>query len=143
MQKKVVFLIFCILFLTGCNSSKSQSTPQSQLDQTNSADSNAALLKNMDAATGSGNQNTRNVTPLTHEELAKHNNQNDCWLLINGKVYDVTSYIDLHPDREAIISGCGIDATTLYDTRGKKGSPHPPKADTLLEKYYLGKLIIQ
>lgn len=145
MQKKIAFLIFSAVFLTGCASGKSQPAPQSQADQTNSASSNAALLENTETttATGSSNPNTRNVTPLTREELAKHNNQNDCWLLIDGKVYDVTSYIDLHPDREAIIAGCGIDSSILYDTRGKKGSPHSPKADALLEKYYLGKLIVQ
>ena len=34
---------------------------------------------------------------FTREEIEKHNKDNDCWIVINGKVYDATSVLDWHP----------------------------------------------
>eukprot|EP01065_Artemidia_motanka_P050639 TRINITY_DN870_c3_g1_i2.p1 TRINITY_DN870_c3_g1~~TRINITY_DN870_c3_g1_i2.p1 ORF type:complete len:163 (+),score=71.07 TRINITY_DN870_c3_g1_i2:69-491(+) len=34
---------------------------------------------------------------ITRDELAKHNTKDDLWLLICGRVYDVTDYMDNHP----------------------------------------------
>ena len=34
---------------------------------------------------------------VTSEELAKHNLRNDCWMALNGIVYNVTAYMDFHP----------------------------------------------
>lgn len=31
------------------------------------------------------------------EELSKHTTEKDCYLLYNGKVYDVTEFLDEHP----------------------------------------------
>jgi cytochrome b involved in lipid metabolism len=33
----------------------------------------------------------------TLAEVKKHNKANDLWMAINGKVYDVTSFVDRHP----------------------------------------------
>lgn len=37
------------------------------------------------------------------EEIASHNRKNDCWLVINGVVCDVTSFISKHPGGENLI----------------------------------------
>jgi cytochrome b involved in lipid metabolism len=34
-------------------------------------------------------------------EIEKHNKDNDCWIVINGKVYDATSVLDWHPGGKA------------------------------------------
>lgn len=34
---------------------------------------------------------------FTLEECAKHSTEKDCWLVIHGKVYDVTEFLDEHP----------------------------------------------
>ena len=33
----------------------------------------------------------------TLEECSKHRSEKDCWLIIYGKVYDVTKFLDEHP----------------------------------------------
>jgi len=64
-------------------------------------------------------------------------------LAIKGKVYDVSSFIasGKHPGGDAILEGCGIDATVLYTTRPMgSGTEHSPQAYTGLENYYIGDL---
>jgi len=69
-------------------------------------------------------------------EIAKHNNQNSCWMAIRGSVYDVTSYIDQHPDGLSILQGCGIDATQIFDQVRK----HDPRGAVLLPSYLIGSI---
>lgn len=33
----------------------------------------------------------------TAEEVAAHNKDGDCWLIIENKIYDVSTFIDEHP----------------------------------------------
>lgn len=50
--------------------------------------------------TGSGEDLTglrgRTVN-VSKQELAKHNTNEDCWMAIRGKVYNVTRYLEFHP----------------------------------------------
>lgn len=34
---------------------------------------------------------------ITPKELAQHRSQTDAWVSLNGKVFDVTKYLDYHP----------------------------------------------
>lgn len=34
---------------------------------------------------------------FTREEVEKHNKEDDCWIVINGKVYDATRVLSWHP----------------------------------------------
>lgn len=78
---------------------------------------------------------------LTLEEVSKHNSPEDCWLIINGKVYDVTNYLNFHPGGpETIIPYCGRDATQAFNTMGGRGHPHSPRAYMLLSQFYIGDL---
>ncbi|KAF7713010.1 Uncharacterized protein PECH_007246 [Penicillium ucsense] len=42
---------------------------------------------------------------FTREEIEKHNKEDDCWIIVNGKVYDATSVLDWHPGGKATILG--------------------------------------
>jgi len=72
---------------------------------------------------------------LTAPSVAKHNNSADCYLIISGKVYDVTSYLNQHPaGAEIIIPYCGADATSAYQSIRK----HDSRAQAILSGFYLG-----
>lgn len=42
---------------------------------------------------------------FTREEIEKHDKQDDCWIVVDGKVYDATSVLDWHPGGAAAILG--------------------------------------
>ncbi|KAL3477968.1 putative mitochondrial cytochrome b2 [Aspergillus californicus] len=54
-------------------------------------------------------------------EVAKHNSKESCWVILYGKVYDVTDFLSEHPGGSKIILKLsGKDATEEYDPI------HPP-----------------
>ena len=73
-------------------------------------------------------------------EVARHAAEADCWMAINGVVYDLTAYLPEHPSRPSIVlPWCGKEATEAYKTK-TKGRPHSPEADQLLPNYRIGVL---
>ena len=53
---------------------------------------------------------------LTMEEVAKHNKKSDCWVVVNGQVLDVTSFLPEHPGGElAILTFAGRDASAEFN----------------------------
>lgn len=76
----------------------------------------------------------RQVTTL---ELSEHCTRQDAWLAINGAVYNVTDYIDVHPGGwDEIIKGAGIDATSLFNEKHQWVNYHE-----ILEGKLVGKLV--
>jgi cytochrome b involved in lipid metabolism len=67
------------------------------------------------SVSGTGSQKSENSTVITvtEEELALHyNTTNDCWILIDNMVYDVTQYAPTHPGGpEYVTDFCGSNAT--------------------------------
>jgi len=57
----------------------------------------------------------------TLEEVAKHNTKASCWVVLDGKVLDVTNFLTEHPGGElAILTFAGKDATEEFNMI------HPP-----------------
>jgi len=80
------------------------------------------------------------TTDITMANVANHNTATDCWTVINNKVYNVTNLEPVHPGgSQAIVSSCGKDSTTAFETRYGKG-PHPQRAIDALKTYYVGNL---
>lgn len=56
---------------------------------------------------------------ITSAELAKHTTASDCWMVIEGKVYNVTEFLDEHPGGEdVLLAEAGKDATEAFDDVG-------------------------
>lgn len=77
----------------------------------------------------------------TLDEIAPHSTKDDCWIAIEGKVYDVTEFIEKHPGGEAILFGCGKDASEIFNKRPSDGEPHSENARLQLPGYFRGDLI--
>lgn len=72
------------------------------------------------------------------EEIARHDRPDDCWIVVRGKVHDVTAYIPSHPaPRRTITDHCGTDSTTAFETKDR-GRAHSDDAWKLLEAYLIG-----
>lgn len=55
-------------------------------------------------------------------EVAKHNTPEDCWVIVHGSVYDVSSYVPRHPGGAMIYVKAGGECSQLFD------SYHPLRA---------------
>ncbi len=58
-------------------------------------------------------------------EVAMHNNQEKgYWMLISGRVYDLTEFIQLHPGgHQTLLLHCGLDASQAYRSVGHSSDP--------------------
>ena len=73
-------------------------------------------------------------------EVALHTESGNCWMAINGKVYNLTPYLPDHPSRPSlIVPWCGMEASEAYRTK-TKGRSHSTEADRLLATYQIGLL---
>ena len=67
-------------------------------------------------------------------EVEKHVAPDDLWLVIAGKVYDVTAFMDDHPGGgEIMLNAAGKDGTDDFEDVG-----HSPNAYEQLKKFYIG-----
>ncbi|KAG0741853.1 hypothetical protein G6F57_004158 [Rhizopus arrhizus] len=74
------------------------------------------------------------VQLYSYEEVSKHNHRNDLWMIINGKVYDITKFQDEHPGGEEVLIDEGAkDATGSFEDVG-----HSEDARQILKSYYIG-----
>ena len=78
------------------------------------------------------------INTYSKEEVIKHNTIDDCWLIVDNKVYDVTPFIKLHPGgSELLMSRAGEDASSYFTM--KHGLDK--RVNKFLEKYYIGDLV--
>jgi L-lactate dehydrogenase (cytochrome) len=80
--------------------------------------------------------NTQRVK-LTGEQVAEHNSNDSCWVIVHGRAYDVTEFLPEHPGGSKIIlKYAGKDATEEFDPI------HPPDTlDKYLDKkHHLGEV---
>mmetsp|Transcript_11261 Transcript_11261/g.18088 ORF Transcript_11261/g.18088 Transcript_11261/m.18088 type:complete len:86 (+) Transcript_11261:187-444(+) len=80
---------------------------------------------------------TSRKIPLS--EVAKHNKEDDCWIVIRGKVYNVTEFIEEHPGGEGVLVAYGgTDCTEQFES-----VIHSQAATEIMKELYVGDLAPQ
>jgi len=89
----LLLTVFGLLFLVGCTkqvSVENQETPEAKIST------------------------EQDVLSL----VASHVDATSCWTVIDGNVYDLTSWIGKHPGGDkAILASCGKDGSQLFDNK--------------------------
>ena len=71
---------------------------------------------------------------FSEEEVALHNTLDDCWIIANGNVYNVTTFINRHPGGKFVIkSNAGSNVTKHFKY-------HSQKSHKIWEKYLIGEI---
>ena len=71
---------------------------------------------------------------FTLEEVQQHNTAESCWIIANGRVYDVTSFLGKHPaGAQTILRRGGMDCTEDWEF-------HSGGAQKIWKKLEIGKL---
>jgi len=91
------------------------------------------------------NQVIDTTTVYSEQEVANHSSRNDCWTIINNKVYDLTTYIPRHQGGDEILRACGKNGTSLFETRTDEngrsiggGGSHSAEAESILRTLQIG-----
>ncbi|KAE8659154.1 arginine N-methyltransferase 2-like [Hibiscus syriacus] len=73
-------------------------------------------------------------TVFSLSQVAQHKSKKDCWLVIDGRVLNLTKFLEEHPGGEEVLMECaGKDATKVFNDIG-----HSKSAQKLLLKYQVG-----
>nr|CCA27295.1 nitrate reductase putative [Albugo laibachii Nc14] len=73
---------------------------------------------------------------ITDAEVAAHNRENDAWMTLDGKVYNITSYLKYHPGGvRYLMMAAGSDGTALFNDHHAWINGH-----AMLAKCYIGDL---
>jgi cytochrome b involved in lipid metabolism len=104
---------FVLTILVG--HSGAQATWKDRIDQTQ-----ATALEE----TGPKPINPAGTINLSNSEIETHNLKSDCWSIVNGNVYNLTSYVKSHPGGASVIANiCGKDGSKAFvnqhNTQGK------------------------
>ncbi|XP_008798668.1 cytochrome B5-like protein isoform X1 [Phoenix dactylifera] len=92
--------------------------------------------KNKGKAKGTNTSATsKTLKTYTQKEVSLHNKRDDCWIIVKGKVYDVTPYVEEHPGGDAILNNAGGDST-----EGFYGPQHATRVFDMVDEFYVGDL---
>lgn len=137
-NKTVISIIAVLVIVLGAGYFVINRGTGSMQTSMNNAQSASPMATMTTQATPAGEE----MKTFTLEEVAKHSTPADCWMVVDGMVYDVSPYIaqQKHPGGAAILDGCGKDATSIFKLRPQDGKPHSEGATNMLSKFMIGQL---
>ncbi|KPM07616.1 cytochrome b5-like protein [Sarcoptes scabiei] len=81
--------------------------------------------------------NRNNLKEYSLSQVMEHDQNDDCWIVVEDLVYDVTEFLHDHPGGHYIVmEHAGRDATMVF-----RGSSHSKDAYDMLKKYLIGILV--
>lgn len=81
------------------------------------------------------------INYVSMSEVQQHNSFNDCWIVLEGKVYDANVLISTHPSGRMVINYCGRDATDFIKNQLFRGEvDFLRNAEGYLRQSYIGDL---
>lgn len=76
---------------------------------------------------------SRELKTFSLQDVAKHNTEKDCWVVVNGQVLDVTNFLNDHPGGpKAILQFAGRDATEEFNMLHKPDVVQKYAPDTII-----------
>ena len=128
-MKKVIWILIIIILLAVGYFYFFGNKKDTQNMSNNSVPSQVTASNTEDTASG--------TKPLiTLAEIATHNTKADCWTTIEGKVYNMTSFIPSHPGGDKILVVCGKDGTQAFMNQHNNGQMQL----NILSQLYIGDL---
>jgi len=115
----IVAAVFAVVSLFLLSGSETADVTLSEVE-TSAAKTSASEQTTSATDTGAESETETAVVSgvvYTLEEVAVHSSEGDCWMAIDGGVYDLTDYIanGFHkPGMDMVISECGTDSSTLF-----------------------------
>jgi cytochrome b involved in lipid metabolism len=135
----LMLVVSSVLLISACTTTKNAASPSGANNQatTNSATVAVPTGATSTAETPTGATSSGNTGSFTLADVAAHNSSADCWTIIDGNVYNLTSYIASGQHKPIISSACGIDSSSLFQTIGKHAQP---QVQSLLASLKIGVL---
>jgi cytochrome b involved in lipid metabolism len=149
-SSKFVIILIALIILAGAylaysvyTSNQSTNTdsfealePSSQASDIEASDASPQLQDNAISSELDSEINNNPEQSYTIAQVAENNNKSSCWTIIDGKVYDITSYVPNHPGGESkILQVCGKDGTILF---GQPSAHRSSGAGNVLENFKIG-----
>ncbi len=133
MKKIIIALIILAIIVFGIISIKKNNRQLTQAQESvvenvvNQVNSEQGVSQNTPPeSTNTATTQTSSEKVFTLTQVATHNTEADCYSAINGKVYDLTAWINKHPGGDrAILSICGKDGSAAFD--GEHGGESRPE----------------
>lgn len=80
---------------------------------------------------------------ISLQEIQSHNNINDCWIIINDNVYDISQFIKDHNvlcSKMKLSDLCGKDASKIWLEKENSSYAHKFKSILKLKRSQIGTL---
>ena len=79
----------------------------------------------------------KNSVKYTFEEISTHSLENDLWIVINKKIYDVSTFKNHPGGQKVFLKNAGKDGTQWFKNIRKHNNS---AVRNVMKKYYIGKV---
>lgn len=123
------FILTILVGHSGAEATWKDRIAESQATVLEDSGSNSSSTPKADTPAGTLN--------LSNSEIKTHNLKSDCWSIVNGKVYNLTSFVQKHPGGASVIANiCGKDGSKAFINQHNSQI----KPNNVLDSFLLGPL---